>query len=103
MVKCSNCQFNIKKEFCPNCGQKFTGERVTVSSIAQDFFSSFFLTDKSFFKNVVLLLNNPNKMVRDYWMGFRNYYNSPNEFSFLALILLGLNFYLFENKFLGYL
>jgi hypothetical protein len=101
MVTCSNCNTEIEKNYCPECGQKITHHKISILGMAEDFGGAFFSLDRSVWLNVKTMLLNPGKIVKNYWNGFRNFYFSPNKFLIISALFLSINFLLFRGVFLG--
>ena len=101
MINCSNCGNEIMQNYCPNCGQKYVGKRISFKIIIEDFWDSLFSMDKSFWVIIKMMITNPNVVVLNYWNGFRNYYFPPFKFLLATSLILGLNLILFKNTFLG--
>ena len=97
---CSVCSNEIEKKYCSKCGQYFTNKRITSSSILKDLFNSVFSLEKSFLKNIEIGLIQPEKLILNYWKGYRGFYYSPGKFFTIGSLLLLLH-YLFANDFLG--
>jgi len=97
-MKCSVCSTEINENYCPNCGQLYKNERISIKSILADLFGNIFSLEKSFFKNLKIGLLEPETLVVNYWNGFRGYYYSPSKFLtiaslfFLVLIMIPYDF-----------
>lgn len=100
MTKCSHCQSDITAHYCPECGQQYTGRRLNFRQFLEDSVNSFLSLDRSLWANLKIAFRDPQKLVVNYWDGFRNFYYSPNKFLLTATIFLGINFLLAKNKFL---
>ncbi len=99
-MKCSVCLNEIKEEYCSNCGQYYKAKRLNFRTIIGDFFDSVFSLEKSFFRNIKIGLSQPDKLVLNYWSGFRRFYYSPGKFFAVASLFLLLN-YSIANDFFG--
>ena len=99
-MKCSVCLNEINENYCSNCGQYFRDRRVSSSTIIGDLFDSIFSLEKSFLKNIKVALIHPEKLVLNYWNGFRKFYLSPGKLFTIASLFL-LFHYLIANDFLG--
>ncbi|WP_340198821.1 hypothetical protein [Ascidiimonas sp. W6] len=99
-MKCSVCSNEIKKNYCPNCGQYFKDNRVTISTLFVDLFDSIFSIEKSFLRNIKIGVSQPKTLATNYWNGYRKFYFSPGKFFTLASLFLVLH-YLMANDFLG--
>ncbi len=93
---CLNCgyPFNQNEKFCPECGQKNKGSKVTFGSFMREMFSGFFSWDAKFWRTLFPLLIKPGKVSKDYINGKRNKYTNPFRFylatSIIFFILIGL-------------
>ena len=99
-MKCSVCSNEIIENYCSNCGQYFKNKRITSTSILGDLFDSIFSLEKSFFRNIRIVLFQPKTIVLNYYNGFRKFYYSPGKFFTIASLFLVLH-YLIANDFLG--
>ncbi|BAO77025.1 hypothetical protein WPG_2795 [Winogradskyella sp. PG-2] len=99
-MKCSACSNDIIENYCTNCGQYYKNSRVTKATVFGDLFYNTFSLEKSFFKNIIIGLNQPKTLVSNYWNGFRRFYFSPGNFFVIASLFLLLNYLIFKN-FLG--
>ncbi|CAM1351522.1 DUF3667 domain-containing protein [Tenacibaculum crassostreae] len=93
---CLNCGFPFTREerFCPECGQKNKGKKITFKSFIQEIFAGFFSWDAKFWKTIIPLLISPGKVSKDYIEGKRARYTNPFRFyltvSILFFISLGI-------------
>lgn len=99
-IKCSVCSNEIIGNYCSNCGQYYENKRISVSTFLKDIFDSIFSLEKSFLLNIRVGLMQPQKLVQNYWNGFRKYYYSPGKFFAIAALFLVLHYSL-ANDFLG--
>ncbi|SRR6056297_817537 len=99
MVRCSVCDIEIERNYCPQCGQYHTGRRITNKSLLLDLVNGLYSLDKSFYENMKLGLFRPAKLVRNYWEGYRRYYFSPGKFLTIASLFLVLNFLIQDDFF----
>ncbi|WP_299617692.1 DUF3667 domain-containing protein [uncultured Tenacibaculum sp.] len=96
-TNCLNCGFQFRGDeiFCPNCGQKNKGKRITFKSFVREVFAGFFSWDAKFWKTLLPLLFKPGKVSKDYINGKRSTYSNPFRFylttSVLFFLLIGLN------------
>lgn len=99
-MKCSVCSNEIKENYCSNCGQYYKAKRLNFTGFLGDIFDSIFSLERSFFRNIRTGLSQPEKLVLNYWDGFRKYYYSPGKFFTIASLFL-LFHYSIANDFLG--
>ena len=99
-MKCSVCSNEIKEKYCSSCGQYYLAKRLNFITFLSDLFNSIFSLEKSFFRNIRIGLSQPEKLVLNYWTGFRNFYFSPGKFFTIASLFLLLH-YSIANDFLG--
>lgn len=87
-IHCPNCnrEFASSDKFCPSCGQRNLGKRISFAELIKEFFSSLFNIDSRIFRSIrdVFL---PGKMVNTFLEGRRKYYVHPVRF-FLVVALL---------------
>ncbi|CAL2106536.1 DUF3667 domain-containing protein [Tenacibaculum sp. 190524A02b] len=92
---CLNCNYPFTKgeKFCPECGQKNKGKRITLLSFIREMFAGFFSWDAKFWRTLIPLLINPGKVSRNYIEGRRSRYSNPFRFylttSIIFFLLLG--------------
>ena len=91
---CLNCGFPFTKEekFCPECGQKNKGKKITFGSFVREVFAGFFSWDAKFWRTIYPLLIIPGKVSRDYIDGKRIRYVNPFRFYITASIIFFLIF-----------
>ncbi len=99
-MKCSVCSHEITEKYCPECGQYNKGKRSTGLSVLEDFLGNIFSLEKSFFKNIFVILTQPGMLVSNYWNGFRGFYYSPGRYLTIASVFVLIHF-LFARNFLG--
>ena len=95
-LNCLNCGFPFSghEKFCPECGQKNKGKKITFWKFIKDVFGGFFNWDSKFWGTVFPLIFKPGSVSKDYIEGKRARYTNPFRFyfatSFLFFLLLGL-------------
>lgn len=79
---CLNCgyPFTKKENYCPECGQKNKGKKITLSNFIREVFAGFFSWDAKFWRTLIPLLINPGKVSKDYIEGKRDRYSNPFRF-----------------------
>lgn len=79
---CLNCEYPFTKDekFCPECGQKNKGKKITLGSFIREVFAGFFSWDARFWRTLIPLLIKPGKVSKDYIDGKRNRYSNPFRF-----------------------
>ncbi len=93
--ECLNCgyPFSGYEVFCPECGQKNKGVKLTFGSFIKEVFNGFVSWDAKFWKTIVPLIIKPGKVSKDYVEGKRMRYSNPFRFyitvSIIFFILLG--------------
>lgn len=100
---CLNCGFPFTgyELFCPNCGQKNKGNRITFGSFVKEVFAGFFSWDTKFWRTLFTLLIAPGKISKDYIQGKRERYANPFRFYITASILFFL-FYGINEKYTSF-
>ena len=97
---CSNCgaQVPIGGAYCPNCGQRYTGGRVTVRQLFAEFADAVFNFDSKIFLTLRDLLI-PGKLTEQYFLGRRKRYLAPIRLLFVGIIVyLATISYLAEDR-----
>lgn len=101
LIICSNCQQQIEKNYCPECGQLYNPKRLNAVGFISDFVDTFFALNKSYGMNLKDLMLRPQFVVENYWRGYRNFYFSPNRMLLITTFFIALYLYFNENSFLG--
>lgn len=96
---CLNCgyPFYQNEKFCPECGQKNKGSKVTFGNFMREMFSGFLSWDAKFWRTLFPLLVKPGKVSKDYINGKRNKYTNPFRFYLATSIIFFILFSLKEN------
>ena len=93
---CLNCgyPFSGYEVFCPECGQKNKGNKLTFGSFIKEVFNGFISWDAKFWTTIFPLLLKPGKASKDYIEGKRQRYSNPFRFyltvSILFFLIVGL-------------
>lgn len=99
MVYCTVCKKEYSSNFCPDCGQRKTNEKISFVTFISDFLNNIFALDKSLFSNIKCLLSKPSVIINGYLEGYRNYYSSPGKLFILASILVAVGFSFTKGQF----
>lgn len=102
---CLNCgyPFSGYEVFCPECGQKNKGDRITFGSFIREVFNGFISWDAKFWTTIVPLIIKPGKVSKDYIEGKRQRYSNPFRFyltvSIIFFLIIGAtnNYKKFQN------
>jgi len=88
-ISCLNCKhpLDISDKFCPNCGQKNTTKRLTISDFIDEFLANFYAYDSKVKHTVVSLFTKPGVAAREFINGKRLYYANPFRF-YLSISLI---------------
>ncbi len=81
---CRNCGMEVTGKYCPECGQKTTTRRLTLSASVANFINAVFHIERGLFKTSLQLFYRPGYMSRDYIEGQRMAYANP--FSLMVLL-----------------
>lgn len=100
MFFCSVCKKECYSNYCPKCGQKKLNKKINLKNLLSDFFDNIFALEKSIFSSIKLLIIKPDKLIKNYLNGYRNYYISPGKLFVLSSILIAFAFTITENNFL---
>lgn len=92
MEKCQNCGIDLNGRYCSACGEDNQTPRLTLKTMASEFFSSFFSYDSGFNTTVRMLLVAPGTLIRNYISGIRSPYYHPVR---LLLIFATINAIIF--------
>jgi hypothetical protein len=85
--KCNNCNQIVDGNYCVNCGQKTSVDKITFQETFQDFIDSIASVNAPLFKTLKLLFVNPGKLFREFLGGKRKSYYKPVPFFILATLV----------------
>ncbi|TDQ28393.1 DUF3667 domain-containing protein [Tenacibaculum caenipelagi] len=86
---CLNCgyPFSHDEKFCPECGQKNRGKKITLGNFLKEIFAGFLSWDAKFWRTLIPLLIRPGKVSKDYIEGKRSRYTNPFRFYLATSII----------------
>ena len=79
-ITCKNCGTVHKGKYCPECGQKASVKRITISAVLHDTLGAFVAVDRGVMPTMRDLLVRPGQMLRSYIDGRRAKYINPGRF-----------------------
>lgn len=94
-MACLNCGHPLTghEKFCPECGQKNKGSKITFGSFVREVFNGFISLDAKVWTTLIPLLIKPGKVSRDFIEGKRARYTNPFQFyisiSIIFFLILG--------------
>lgn len=100
-TKCTICDTTMIGEYCHVCGQRNTAKKITFFGLLGDFISGFFSLEHSVTGTFWTIIRQPAAVIKNYWTGFRGYYQSPGKLAFYAAFVIGLHFAFVGNELLG--
>lgn len=80
---CKNCGHHFEGHFCPNCGQKYIDQRLTLKDSISWALNSIFNLDKGFLYTTLTVLRKPGMVVKDMLNGITIRYSHPFRFVFI--------------------
>ncbi len=86
--RCINCHQQVETPFCPNCGQPFPPQRISVAQMFSDFLGRTHGTNGLFLRTLRDLTTRPGEVARTYIMGNRVLYNRPVGYFFLMITIM---------------
>ncbi len=89
---CKNCQQKFKGNFCSNCGQKSTIDRINLPYLLKQLSSNVLKLDRGFFFTLKELLFRPGHSIREFLAGKRKAHFKP--LAFFLIITTTFVFYL---------
>ncbi len=93
-MNCGHPFFGHEK-FCPECGQKNKGSKITFASFVKEVFNGFISWDAKFWTTLIPLLIKPGKVSHDFINGKRQRYSNPFQFylttSIVFFLFIGLS------------
>jgi hypothetical protein len=93
---CINCNSELSGEYCPDCGQRSTIERITTKSLFSNYIGRIFGFDTKFLRTVKDLTISPGKVGRTFIEGNRVRYIDPVGYFFIISTLMLLAFALLD-------
>jgi len=94
-LECLNCGHPLTghEKFCPECGQKNKGSKITFGSFVREVFNGFISLDAKVWTTLIPLVTKPGKVSRDFIDGKRARYTNPFQFyisvSIIFFLILG--------------
>lgn len=79
-TECSNCHAKTTGAYCQQCGQSTSVHRITFRETLGDFFSSTFALEGQLLRTIKLMIVNPGKLFREFFIGKRKSYYKPVSF-----------------------
>ncbi len=86
---CRNCHYHltVQANYCPQCGQLNTEQRVAMGTLIQDFVQDYFTFDSKLFRSLGPLLFRPGRLTQAFLAGQRVRYIPPVRlYIFISLI-----------------
>ena len=77
MITCKNCNHQFEGNFCPNCGQRTTVDKITWTNFIKEVTHSVFQIDRGFFHTMIALFTEPGESIKGYLTGKRKYHFKP--------------------------
>jgi len=93
-MKCKNCEHSVTGNFCFNCGQKTTVQRINFEYLVNEFSDSVLQINRGLLFTIKELFTNPGHSIRQYLEGKRKPHVKP-----LAYILLLSTIYVLVSQF----
>lgn len=96
LATCPNCTHAFSEkanDYCPSCGQKNDGLRVTFGSLVMEFLGDVFTFDSKIFRSTFHLITKPGFITREFWEGKRARYIPPLR----MFLILGVLFFAILN------
>tara|TARA_R110000868_G_scaffold9349_7_gene46794 strand:+ start:5421 stop:6158 length:738 start_codon:yes stop_codon:yes gene_type:complete len=87
LTYCKNCESEIVKNYCQECGQKASVNQVTFKETIDDFIESVFSINAPLFKTLKYLIVNPGALFNNFLLGKRKRYYKPVAFFVLTTII----------------
>lgn len=98
---CSICEIPIEENYCSRCGQHATGKTTTIINLITDFLSNLFSLEKSALGTIYKLWLNPGPIVKNYYLGYKNYYSSPSKILLYSIAIIALHLAFVNPNILG--
>jgi hypothetical protein len=98
---CKNCNsdFELGKNFCPDCGSKVIKNRLSFKNLFDQINEQFFSIDNKLFTTIKDLLINPEIVIDGYINGVRKKYVDVIQFLTISLTLFGFQFFIIKKFF----
>ncbi len=82
---CKHCNSDYSGSFCPQCGQRYIDQRITLKHTLGSLFQSIFNFDKGLWPTTWLMFRNPGRVISGYLNGITLPYFHPFRFVFFWL------------------
>lgn len=76
-INCKNCGHSVAGQFCSNCGQKSSVDRINLSNFLEEISTSIFLVNKGILYTTKELFIRPGKSIEEYLDGKRKIHFKP--------------------------
>ncbi|MCC6724047.1 MAG: DUF3667 domain-containing protein, partial [Saprospiraceae bacterium] len=80
---CKTCDAPVVGNYCPACGQRHLGERITLRFIGVELFQMLTNLERGLWHTLLELVRNPGRVIRDYLSGATVLYYQPVRFLLL--------------------
>ena len=98
-MTCKNCEQEFQENFCPNCGQRKTGNsRLNLFALINRFIDDEFDLHRGFFYTLWQLSYKPGTVARNYVQGMRKRYTAPTRFLIITVAFQSLIDFLSVTK-----
>lgn len=96
-IQCKNCRNPFQGNYCPECGQKGSVQKITFGDTLTDFIDTIFSVDAPLVRTLKMLFSHPGEMLREFLSGKRKRYYKPVAFFLLMTVI-----YLLTRSVIGY-
>ena len=97
-MQCLNCGQTTNGNFCHQCGQKTSVEKLVLKKEVKNFLTSITNFDRGIYKNIIGLTLQPRLTIQNYLEGKRKYVLNPLTYAFMMLTILVLIDQNFSDK-----
>ena len=96
--KCYNCGIEFSGKYCPNCGQRSGGHRLTMKLLFETILAVITNLESGFWRVFIDIFWRPGFLMRDFMRGQRKRYGNPFALLFIAITIFLLEIYIFNPE-----
>ncbi len=98
MATCRNCLSQLMGDFCSQCGQKSSTQRLSFFLLLSDFVTNLLNSDQGLLRTLKDLSLRPDDMIDNYLAGKRQHYMSASKFVLLMVIVFTIQLTFLEQS-----
>lgn len=96
--KCYNCGIEFSGKYCPNCGQRSGGRKLTMKLLFETILAVITNLESGFWRVFIDIFWRPGFLMRDFMRGEHKRYGNPFALLFIAITIFLLEIYIFNPE-----